>query len=178
MNIIDAIKCCNDTSLDFLREVSCFMTQEHGVLSLTTNHYGGSVDFGWDKIWSKLKDEYGKYNSVYMVHSHPDGVSQMSSIDVNMVQGWRKALGVPVYFNIVTLIDDVLFNKGMNVISFYKVDKNVDNKIEISFNGTRKMDDVYFHKKIYRTVYGLSKCPDLTDENVMEIENELRGNQL
>jgi len=37
-----------------------------------------------------------------MIHTHPDGMARMSSIDWNMVYGWVQALGVPIVFVVAT----------------------------------------------------------------------------
>ena len=184
MNIIDAQICYNDTSLDFLREVSCFITPEHGLLSLTTNDSGGSVDFGWDKIWDTLRSSKVKSSCVIMIHSHPMGMSTMSSIDFNMVQGWRLALGVPIYFNIVTQgcgWFGSLMNGGLSLgrVSSCKVDRDENKKIVVNseiFNEVEYLNRSY--RILYEIIYGLSKCPILIQNDILEIENYIKDSSM
>ncbi len=173
MNILDAQICYADTSLDFLREVSCFITPEHGLLSLTTNDSGGSVDFGWDKIWDTLRASKVKSSCVIMIHSHPNGMPTMSSIDFNMVQGWRLALGVPIYFDIVT-------KSGFGgLVSSCKVDRDENKKIVMQLVKFNAINDFKFNYRIlYEIIYGLSKCPILIQDHILEIENYIKGSSM
>jgi proteasome lid subunit RPN8/RPN11 len=183
VNIIDAQICYADTSLDFLREVSCFITPEHGLLSLTTNDSGGSVDFGWDKIWDALRSSKVKSSCVIMIHSHPNGISTMSSIDFNMVQGWRLALGVPIYFNIVTQGFGwfVGWNGGWSLgrVSSCKVDRDENKKIVVNsevFNEVEYLNRSY--RILYEIIYGLSKCPIIIKDDILEIENYIKDSSM
>ncbi len=173
MNIIDAQICYADTSLDFLREVSCFITPEHGPLSLTTNDSGGSVDFGWDKIWDKLRTSSIKASCVIMIHSHPTGMPTMSSIDLNMVQGWRLALGVPILFDIVTQVG------SDGIVTVCKVDRDENKKIVMSetvFNYLEKID--LRSRILYEIIYGLSKCPILLESDILDMENYIKNSSM
>jgi len=175
VNIIDAQICYADTSLDFLREVSCFITPEHGLLSLTTNDSGGSVDFGWDKIWDTLRASKVKSSCVIMIHSHPMGMSTMSPIDFNMVQGWRLALGVPIHFDIVTQARG--YSGGL--VSSCKVDRDESKKIVMNretFNDVEWCNPNY--RIVYEIIYGLSKCPILIQDDILEIENYIKSSSI
>jgi hypothetical protein len=175
MNAIDAQICYADPSLDFLREVSCFITPEHGLLSLTTNDSGGSVDFGWDKIWDTLRSSKIKSSCVIMIHSHPRGLYTMSSIDLNMVQGWRLALGVPIYFNIVTQHSGC----DSGLVTSCKVDRNENKKIVIDneyFNTVECTNCSY--RILYEIIYGLSKCPIVIKDDILEIENYIKDSSV
>ena len=92
---------------NFEREVACFWTPATGFLSFSSNNSPGMVDFSWDDIWvnglallGSYADSYPKY--AVMLHTHPPGITGMSGVDKNMLSGWRTALGIPIYFIVVS----------------------------------------------------------------------------
>jgi len=176
MNAVNAIVNYWDTSLSFNREVSCFITPEHGVISMTSDDCGGSVDFGWETIWGFLRAQKIKASEVIMLHSHPMGYDEMSATDKNMVQGWRLGLGVPINFYIVTQHPKVINHiDDMGVVAHYVVDRTPDKKMIIS-------DKVgyWLHELppsfdiVAEIVYGMSKSPNLTKEDVKMVEVSLK----
>jgi hypothetical protein len=186
MNVIDAQLNYWDTSLHFKREVSCFITPQHGIISLTTGLVeetdaglaktkgcGGAVDFDWDKIWGFLRKQDVKPDKVIMIHTHPANHDSMSSTDLNMCQGWRLALGVPIDFQILTQFPFTGNCEG--VVAHYKVDRNSEKKITISEKYAKSVD---IHSLdlvvVYEVLYGMSKAPELTHEDVNKIENTLK----
>ena len=105
-NVIDAMLAYADASLGFSREVSCFATPTHGIISTTSNNSAGSVEFDFfaikDKIW-ELKDKGEWPEVLYMLHTHPMGLNRMSGVGIdNMVQGWCMAFGIPIWFLVLT----------------------------------------------------------------------------
>ena len=98
--LIDFSKNISNDDL-FKREVSCFATSEDGVISITSNNSSGAVEFDFFTIWEYFKNN--KPKNICMIHSHPDGMDFMSSMDENMVHGWVLALGVEILFMITTL---------------------------------------------------------------------------
>jgi proteasome lid subunit RPN8/RPN11 len=83
----------------FCREV-CGMTVSDRSISIRTDDSWGSVEFDFFSAMNKIIFE--KYNNLTMVHTHPDGVNGMSSIDMNMATGWPLALGIPIRYVILT----------------------------------------------------------------------------
>jgi hypothetical protein len=191
MNVIDAQLNYWDTSLQFQREVSCFITPQHGLISLTTGIIendelvktegcGGAVDFDWDKIWGFLRNQETKASKVIMLHSHPTGHDVMSPTDLNMCQGWRLGLGVPIYFLITTQYVRVSeAYKIEGIITHYIVDRDENKKITIS-NAYKNPIDIYplDLKIVAKIVYGMSKAEDLSHEDVAKIEKELKQSKL
>ena len=104
-NVLDAMLDYDDTSLLFNREVSCFAVPSHGIISTTTNNSASGVEFDWffikDKIW-ELKAKGEAPTEAYMLHTHPMGHNRMSTTDMNMVYGWCIALGIPIWFLVLT----------------------------------------------------------------------------
>ena len=101
-NVLTALMAYKDNSLSFNREISCFIVPNKGIISMSTNNNAGGVEFDFFKIWEQIKAMDKKPEYVYMLHSHPPYLNKMSSIDENMVQGWATALGIPIYFVVVT----------------------------------------------------------------------------
>ena len=189
MNVIDAQLNYWDTSLQFQREVSCFITPQHGVISLTTGLVettdrglektegcGGAVDFDWDKIWGFLRQQTQKPDKVIMIHTHPTGYDLMSPTDLNMCQGWRLALGVPVDFLILTQCYE---NNTDGVVAHYRVDRNEFKRMVVSDRILRYVDMQKIDLVIlFEILYGMSKANDLTHADVEEIEKTLKQSSL
>ena len=116
-NAIDALLDYEDTSLSYTREVSCFAVPDHGILSMTTNNSAGAVEFDFFTIWEFLKKQEKKVEEAFMLHSHPPSMNQMSGIDRNMVYGWCLALGIPIWFLVIT--------QDQIVVYFCELDKEL-----------------------------------------------------
>lgn len=98
--IKDAISIYEEfNSSNYFREV-CGMTVSDRAISVQTLNNPSMVEFDFFKAMEKVAFE-GK-NNLTMVHTHPDGVNGMSSIDFNMSCGWPIALGIPIRYAIVT----------------------------------------------------------------------------
>lgn len=192
MNIIDAQKNYWNSSLTFNQEVSCFMTPEHGCISITTgiinqtddgsirtDGCGGAVDFDWDKIWGFIRSQDVKPSKVVMLHTHPMGYSVMSPTDLNMCQGWRMALGVPVDFSIITQCNQYFELTQCicldGIISHYNIDRDENRKIVVSDImsfpvGKHKIE----WQLISEILYGMSKTPNLCQKDVIDVESILK----
>ena len=83
----------------FCREV-CGMTVNDHPISISTDNSWGSVEFDFFAAMQKIIIEGNK--NLTMVHTHPDGINGMSSIDRNMATGWPLALGIPIRYVILT----------------------------------------------------------------------------
>jgi proteasome lid subunit RPN8/RPN11 len=156
-NAVNAIvDFCND-NLSFKREVSCFATPQDGIISITSNNSAGAVEFDFFTIWEYFK----KYRpqEVCMIHSHPNGMDHMSSIDRNMVHGWVLALGVPILFIIRT-------NKHRTE---YLCDKS-DNKVKIEEVTAEYSPSSYL---LINTIYGMSKADNMPEDVIKNITNNI-----
>lgn len=100
--IIDALIHYENEAIRFQREIACFVSNKHGILSLTTDNSAGAVEFDFFGIWEAIKASGERPSHVCMFHTHSENFCHMSSIDENMIHGWRTALGVPVYYFIVS----------------------------------------------------------------------------
>jgi len=186
MNVSQSLKNYGDISLNFNQEVSCFITPEHGCISITTGLIhetddglirtegcGGAVDFDWDKIWGFIKSQDIKPSKVLMLHTHPMGYSVMSPTDLNMCQGWRMALGVPVNFSIITQCHTRNGLEG--ILSHYIVDRDESRKIVVS---DIMSSPVASHKMDWQIVtgilYGMSKVTNLCPQDVIDMELALK----
>jgi len=153
-----------DRSCPYLREVSLFATPEHGIINLTTNDNGSAVDFDFFEIWKYIKESKVKPSRIQMFHSHPPSVRSMSTIDYNMLSGWRIAMGVPVYFYVIT----------PDRISSYICDKkdgekpHLENCMGGNFEAYGRLIDL-----VSQIIYGISSTKDLTDSDICEIKEEL-----
>ena len=87
---------------EYLREVSCFVADGLGVLSITTDDNPGAVDFDFFGIWEAMKAAPEMPKKVYMYHTHPPEFAEMSSMDRNMVKGWATALAMPIDFVVIS----------------------------------------------------------------------------
>ena len=83
----------------FCREV-CGMTVSDHPISISTDNNFGSVEFDFFAAMQKIIVEGN--NNLTMIHTHPDGVNGMSSVDKNMSTGWPLALGIPIRYVILT----------------------------------------------------------------------------
>jgi len=156
-NAVNAIvDFCND-NLNFQREVSCFVTQEDGVISITSNNSAGAVEFDFFTIWEYFKKN--KPKEVCMIHTHPNGIDCMSSTDRNMVHGWVLALGIPILFVIRT-------NKYRTE---YLCEKK-DGKVIINEINAKYSPQSYF---LINTIYGMSKSNELSQEAIDNVTNNI-----
>jgi len=95
---------------DFVREVCVLYTQEHGFFSFKTDNQWGKVKFDFEKVWELLI--LSQFQSITMIHTHPPGVTGMSSIDRKLVQAWSMALGKDIHFYIFPEnLDYLVYNK-------------------------------------------------------------------
>jgi hypothetical protein len=131
MAMMDTIQCSFrelHESHIYQRETSCFYTPEHQFLSLSSDDSPGSVDFNWEKIWDKIRGSNIKPSCAYMVHSHPPCCYKMSSIDGNMVQGWRMALGCPIWFIVLSANKNKYDPINSTVYYVDRINKKIDIK--------------------------------------------------
>lgn len=172
-NVIDAMMDYADTSLRFSREVSCFAIPGEGIISTTTNDSQGGVEFDWftikDRIW-KLKSQGIDPREAYMLHTHPMGYNRMSGIDRNMVHGWCTALGIPIWFLVLTEEE----------IAFYICSLNKETKkVERDLVDLSKHEDVCIDLRIIAEVmYGLSKSPTLNDKDLIRVFDTVKESTL
>jgi hypothetical protein len=163
MNVIDAIMNDSDISLDYAREVSCFIIPEHGIISSTTNNSSGSVEFDWltikDKIW-ELKEKGQCPEYICMIHTHPPYLNAMSGIDRNMVYGWCMALNIPILFIVLTEEDFIPYRCELK-------DKKV--KIERLHICSDYRFDMWDARIVWQIMYGASKAKTLTNEDLSNI---------
>ena len=149
----------------YRREVACFWTEATGFITFATLNSGGAVAFEHEVIWiNSLSAHSGKPSypkCAVMIHSHPPGFAQMSSTDRNMLDGWRKALGIPVFF--IVVVEDCIHS--------YLCDKQ-DGKIVfddlgiIPHNSLSALDQLLVY-----VLYGLSKAEvDLDTEQLNEVK--------
>lgn len=178
MNILDAQINYWNLGLSFCREVSCFITPETGLISITTNDAHGEVDFGWEKIWDTIKSNQEKCTKAIMIHTHPDGINQMSSKDINMVQGWRLALGMPIDFFIVC--SSYHNNQKSMEISHDLCDRDDNKKIFIEKIKHEDIFEIPIGLSIMSEIlYGISKEPNpIKKEDLMEIEKVIKSSKI
>lgn len=166
--LLDALAFYEDDELHFQREVSCFITDSQGILSLTTNNSGGHVEFDFFSIWEAIKRLETRPNRVCMIHTHPEGFANMSGIDRNMLPGWRLAMGVPVHYLVVSNTE----------FSYYVCDRNAERKVHIS----NVSDDVQISVMadyLLNILYGISKTPyDYDAEKLNQIAAAINSSQL
>lgn len=157
-NALDAMVDYADASLGFSREVSCFALPLankalNEVISITSNDSAGSVEFDWftikDAVWNLRKTNEVK--AAYMLHTHPMGFNRMSTIDRNMVHGWCIALGIPIWFLVVTEEEIATYLCSLN---------QETKKVEKDLLDLSKHEDACIDLRIVsELMYGLSKCP-------------------
>lgn len=83
-------------------ELAFFIT-DNKIQSFSQGSSGG-VEFDWIKahdLWFEKQ-----FDKLIMIHSHPDGFTNMSATDLNMLKGWCKAFPVPIIFTVVTINGD------------------------------------------------------------------------
>lgn len=176
-NAIDSQLDYLDTSLSFEREVSCFALPEVGVISTTTNHSSGGVEFDWftikDKIWSlksnSLENGYVP-NIAYMIHTHPMGFNRMSSIDRNMVYGWCMALGMQIWFLVVTEEELATYICMLNKET-KKVERDL---VDLSNHADLSVD----LRVLVSAMYGMSKSKSLSNEDLQNVFKEIENSTL
>jgi hypothetical protein len=165
-NAIDALLDYSDTSRDFSREVSCFALPEKGIISVTTNNSAGGVEFDWFSI----KDKIWKANGIepevaYMLHTHPPGYNRMSGIDKNMVHGWCLALGIPIWFLVITEEE----------IAYYICSINSEKKVDRDLVDISKHEDAYMELRVIaELMYGLSKAKTMNNDIMGSVFNQVQ----
>ena len=75
-------------------EVSCMLT-EKGVIDMQRGT-PGSVEFDFSTAW-KIKPA-----NLLLIHTHPQGMDELSKIDHNMLQGWTLAFTIPITAIVLT----------------------------------------------------------------------------
>jgi hypothetical protein len=145
---------------------------EQGIISATTNQSLGAVEFDWfvikDAIW-KLREKNIYPQSAYMLHTHPMGFNLMSSIDKNMVYGWVAALWMPIFFSVIT----------NDIVTTYLCYPTQNKKIEINLIGIKPYEKLLIELHVIaRTMYGISKAPHITDEEMQGIINQIKESNL
>lgn len=174
MNIVNAQLNYWDDSLDFNREVSCFATPEHGVISVTSDNCSGAVAFGWDEIWGFLRSQESRPKKIIMIHTHPFGCINMSSTDANMVQGWRMGFGVPVEFWVISQTAE-----SIGIAHKYLCDRNNEKKMFIMDMSVELVRSVYPALQITSQIlYGMSKSEKLDADDMVSIENQLKESRM
>lgn len=172
-NVIDALLDYSDASLGYSREVSCFAVPNHGIISTTSNDSAGSVEFDWftikDKIW-ELKKNGNDPEVVYMLHTHPPGLNRMSSTDRNMVYGWAMALGIPIWFLVVT----------EDEIATYLCSLNQETKqVERDLLDLSSHEDACIDLRMMSEImYGLSKAKNFSNEILNKIFEDVKSSAL
>lgn len=102
MSTLKAIRDSLDENLSYNKETACFLEGDNNeILSISTSNNPASVAFDWEEIWPKIKALKSYPEEFIMIHTHPPGMEEMSSIDRNMVHGWVRALGRPIWFSII-----------------------------------------------------------------------------
>ena len=171
MNIIDIQLNFLDTTFGFKREVSCFASPVNGVISITTDDSAGSVEFDFFEIWETLKGNNPRADQAYMIHSHPPGINRMSSTDENMVYGWRLALGIPIYYFVVT----------EDGIAKYICDRKENGNPGIKSEGFFAYGDLNISSALHvlaTVVYGLSVAEKIEPNDLINIRKELATSRL
>lgn len=102
MSTLKAIRDFSDPSLSYNKETACFLEGDNKrILSLSTSNNPVAVAFDWGEIWPKIKELEHYPDEFSMIHTHPPGMENMSSVDRNMVHGWVQGLGRPIWFAII-----------------------------------------------------------------------------
>ena len=167
-NAIDAQLDYIDTAMRFRREVACCILPEQGIISTTTDHNAGHVDFDWfevkDRIW-KLKEAGQAPDCVYMFHTHPMGYNKMSEEDITTAQAWAMALWIPIWFLVVTEEE----------VATYICTHNEQKKIERDLLDISKHDTLSVEMQVLvRTMYGMSKAVTIENGEVAEIFKQVQ----
>lgn len=160
---IDILVNNRDTSLSFCREVSCFLTKNHGLLQLTTDDNYTSVNLDFFKIWNIIQNNI-KDDVAVIIHTHPPNCVNMSSTDKNMVYGWCQALGIVINFIIVC----------EDCITCWRCSKSESNTVNMEKIWQVNWDVYDFRHMNYLMIfseilYGLSKT-----NNTIKIEDEIK----
>lgn len=169
-NAIDALIDYEDASLHFAREVSCFATIEHGIISSTTSNSSGSVEFDFFSIWETLKKSAVRGRVAYMIHSHPPKFNRMSTIDYNMVYGWCMAIGIPIWFLVITPDEVTSYLCGLN-----RETKTVDNTLVDISNHYNLITDL---RIIANVIYGMSKADRIEQEDINKVVEYIENSKL
>jgi len=162
-----------DDSLGFSRELSCFAVPSYGIISTTSNNSAGSVEFDWftikDKIW-ELKAKGESPEVAYMLHTHPMGFNRMSGTDHNMVQGWCLALGIPIWFLVITEEQIATY-----ICSINKETKKVERDLVDLSNHEDACIDLRMMAEI---MYGVSKSQVFDNEILNRVFDEVKASGL
>ena len=176
-NVLTALMAYNDNSLSFTREISCFIVPNKGIISMSTNNNAGGVEFDFFSIWEQIKQMDKRPECVYMLHSHPPYLNKMSSTDENMVQGWATALGIPIYFVVITPSNLTAYRCEMEIFDKISFNKLFSNKFFIDIDLLDERACLAYPEMcaISKIIYGFSKLEQLKTDNfdkVAEYINE------
>lgn len=83
----------------------------YGFLNYESIGSFGSVNFDWEKIFSRRKHLLG------FLHTHPSGIKDPSGIDYKTMCSWVKALGKP-------LICGIKCDHNINFYQFERIHQN------------------------------------------------------
>jgi hypothetical protein len=176
-NVLSALVAYNDNSLSFNREISCFVVPNKGISSMTTNNSAGAVEFDFFSIWEHIKTMEEKPKYVYMIHTHPPFLNKMSDTDENMIEGWATALGIPIFFVVVTPENLTAYLCQLEKTGSYKA---VSKQFYIDIDITNHKDYIA-HQEICllgKIMYGLSKLEPLPNEDLNKIANYINDSGL
>lgn len=145
--------------LSFQREVCMLWTPKHGTIDISTNDSPGAVDFDFEAAHREIIQNNIRPNILYMIHSHPNFLRRMSSIDESMLHGWVLGFGLPIMFLIV-VEDAIVYNLAFK-------DKETKKVIQLElFKVPRKHIHIPECQILIDVIYGLSKlndCPSKSD---------------
>ena len=118
----------------YQREVACCWVPCTDFISITTDNNPGAVTFDFFSIWEYFKKLEVKPLCLVMLHSHPPGIHYMSSTDINMVDAWHKAFGIPIIYGIIVdgythIWDCEKTNKYLGVLSSHQDYENYESFI-------------------------------------------------
>lgn len=167
--VADALCDYFDSENSYRREV-CMIYANKEVISMTSINNPGLVEFDWWAVFNKLLDgdelviDTFTYGYPSMIHTHPPGHVNMSSVDRNMVHGWCMALGVPIRYFIMS---DTSFHLYICSIE--------DKKLSVNDYGVVDYDKAGLVDQTFAYVmYGLSCRPEnLVPEDFDEIQRAI-----
>ena len=132
------------------REIAAVVI-DNNFIDICTDNSSGHVSFDFWKIWEIWKKQ--NFDTLVMIHTHPKGMNELSSIDHNMLDGWVKAFPIPILFVIVAgdNIDRCVAYLSSKNITKFKVDFESNFLIkkiwELSTNNVEINKEIFYNNK-------------------------------
>ncbi len=119
----------------------------------------GTVEFDFDTLWHYAKIDAldtSNISKLYFYHVHPKGFLELSTTDINCIQGFIMALGKSIIFSIITFEKDELDNIEYYMKSFLCENKSTGTNIKNIIDCGYQDENIFLNKTQVKLLKNLS----------------------